>query len=307
MKRNFFLVVLVLPILMEGTAIGAPIPQDVKRAVTFIFVPDEFDQPKANGTGFFTAVKNEDDPNLVNVYLVTAKHVLTNKKTNSRFKHVWVRINKKCAGSQYLKVTFSGAGSSRVFEHEDPNVDIAVIPALPDRKIFDFKCIPENWITTKQMFNDLKIAEGDEIFFTGLFAGYYGNEKNYPIVRFGRVSLITDERIPWRDKKDDKVKLLDLYLVETQSFGGNSGSPVFFWLDPTRDREQIAIGPHRILLAGIIKGSYSETKPIRLVETDAIPVASENLGIAAVVPAYSLREILFSDELKKRRQLNKTD
>ena len=66
MKRNLFLIVLVLPILMEGTAIGAPIPLDVKRAVTFMFVPDGSGQPRPNGTGFFVRVTNEHDPNRLN-------------------------------------------------------------------------------------------------------------------------------------------------------------------------------------------------------------------------------------------------
>jgi hypothetical protein len=296
---------MVLPVLMEKTSVAAPIPQDVKRAVTFIFSPNKSGQPMANGTGFFVGVTNEYDPNLVNPYLVTAKHVLTEKKTNSFFPHIWIRINKRSGDSHYFKISLSGTGAAQVFTHEDPNVDIAVIPIVFDTNVIDFKYIPENLITTKEMFENLKIAEGDEIFFVGLFTGYYGIEKNYPIMRFGRVALITDEKIPWLDKNSNKAKLLELYLVETQSFGGNSGSPVFFWLDPTRDTKLMSIGPHKLLLAGIMKGNYSEAKPIKLVETNVLPLAYENVGIAAVIPAYSLHEILFCDELRKFRHLKK--
>lgn len=305
MKRSVLLIFLVLLLLIEEMAVGTPIPQEVKQAVTFVFVTSDAGKRVPNGTGFFIGVKNEQDPNLVNVYLATARHVVTNKKTASFFKHIWLRMNRKAGDWGYLRIPLSGTDAARVFEHKDPNVDIVVIPILPDRKTFDYKCVPENWITTKEMFENLKIAEGDEIFFVGLFTGYYGIERNYPIVRFGRVALISDENIPWRDKKADKPKLLDLYLVETQSFGGNSGSPVFFWLDPTRDRKRIALGAQKLLLAGIMKGSYSQTKPIGSVETDTVQVAFENLGIAAVVPAYSLHEILFSDELKKQRRLKR--
>lgn len=308
MKPKLVLIVLVVPILTEGIAVGVPIPQDVKQAVTFIFVPDESDQPKPHGTGFFIGVTNEQDPNRVNLYLVTAKHVLTQKKTKSFFNHVWVRMNKKRGGSQRVKIPLSGVRAARVYTHEDPNVDIAVIPVPPDPNIFDFKYIPEKLITTREMFEDLKVAEGDEIFFVGLFTGYYGIERNYPIVRFGRVALITDEKIPWGQTKDGKSTLLNLYLIETQSFGGSSGSPVFFWLDPTRDPKKLVFGAPKLFLGGVMIGHYSGMKPVELLKTNAFPLAArENLGIAGVIPAYSLHEILFSDEVKNRRQVNKTD
>ncbi len=51
-----------------------------------------------------------------------------------------------------------------------------------------------------------------------------------------------------------------------------------------------------------MKGSFLETKPIKLVETAKIPVEKSNLGIAAVIPAYNLYELLFGDELKQRRE-----
>ncbi len=72
----------------------------------------------------------------------------------------------------------------------------------------------------REDFKKLNIREGTEVFFTGLFVPYSGYERMYPIVRFGRVSLVTEEKIKWKDQ------LMDLYLIESGSFGGNSGSPV---------------------------------------------------------------------------------
>jgi len=169
-----------------------------------------------------------------------------------------------------------------------------------DPNIFDCKWIPVDMITTKEIFKESRIREGDDVFFIGLFP-YYGNQRNYPITRFGRVALITDEKIPWKDKKEEVPKMLDLYLVESQSFGGNSGSPVFFYLNATREPGSIVIGAPTLLLAGVMKGCYLDAKEIQVAETSKIPISLENVGIAAVVPAYRLYELLFSDELKKIR------
>jgi len=56
--------------------------QEIKKSVSFIFVPEGADKLKPNGTGFFVGVKNEDNENIFNVYFVTAKHVLKDKDGN---------------------------------------------------------------------------------------------------------------------------------------------------------------------------------------------------------------------------------
>jgi hypothetical protein len=96
---------------------------------------------------------------------------------------------------------------------------------------------------------------------------------------------------------------LQLYLIETQSVGGNSGSPVFFYLGADRAPGVINVGPPILKLAGIMKGSFSEGSPIRFLENAPVPVAAQNLGIAAVVPSYLLYDVLFSGELKKQRAI----
>lgn len=296
-----FLVILILLITSGVDSMATTIPQEVKSTVTFIFIKNNAGQLTPNGTGFFASLKNEHDPNLLNVYLITARHVLLNKKTGSLVNSVYIRLNKKTGDSQICEIVLCGSNAIKVFNHKDTNVDISVIPMVPDPNVFDFKCIPENMITTKEKFTELKITEGDEVFFVGLFTPYFGKQKNYPIVRFGRVALITNEKIPWPEKKDESPKMLDLYLLETQSFGGNSGSPVFFYLGATREPGSIVIGPPKLLLAGVMKGSFLDAKKIQVIETSKIPVSLENIGIAGVVPAYKLHEILFSNELKESR------
>lgn len=133
------------------------------------------------------------------------------------------------------------------------------------------------------------------MFFAGLFTPYPGAEKNYPIVRFGRVALVTDEKIEWGGKP------MDLYLIEAGSYGGNSGSPVFFHFGIERSPGIAVMGNPVLKLAGVMQGSVTELQPIQVVDTSKTPVAISNIGIAAVVPAYKIHEVLFGGELKKRR------
>jgi hypothetical protein len=120
-----------------------------------------------------------------------------------------------------------------VFLHpNDSTADIAVIPFVPDQKLFEFKVLPMAFLTSKKDFLELKIVEGSEVFFTGLFSPHVGTRRNYPVVRFGRVAMITDEKVKFVDYE------ADLYLVETGSFGGNSGAPVFFYLGSDRETDE---------------------------------------------------------------------
>jgi hypothetical protein len=46
--------------------------QEIKKSVSFIFVPDGENKLRANGMEFFIGVKNEANENIFNVYFVMA-------------------------------------------------------------------------------------------------------------------------------------------------------------------------------------------------------------------------------------------
>lgn len=276
---------------------AAPIPSEFKSVVAFIFIENEKGGHVPNGTAFFVGVKNASDPNIFNVYLVTAKHVLYKPNTTKFLDKVFVRLNKKEGGVEIIPIPIKTEGKKRtVFTHNDPNVDIAIIPCLPDQAKYDFKFLPDDMITTKEAYKKLKIREGSEVFFTGQFLHHLGVERNYPIVRFGRVALVTDEKIEW-----ELGKQMDLYLIEAGSYGGNSGSPVFFSLGSDREPGSIIIGSTIYKLAGIMQGTFLDAQKIRVTETKNVPISVSSMGIAAVVPGYKLHEVLFSEEVKKSR------
>jgi hypothetical protein len=300
-----------LTCLTNGLTMASPAPPEIAKTVTFIFLAGDHgaprvqnDAPVANGTGFFVLVENENGPGGYG-YLVTAKHVLKDDK-GDYFRRVFVRINDKKGGSALIPIDLvSSEARQNLFIHDDPTVDIAVVPALPDLNVFDFLAIPTALIKSKEDFKKSTIAVGSDVFFAGLFAPHYGDKINTPIFRFGRVAMLTDDRIRWQEASKP-VEMVELYLLETMSFGGNSGSPVFFSQGADRQPGSIILGPPEITLAGVMRGNFNEPRVGGVIQTPnaVLPVFAQNIGIAAVTPAYLLREILYSDRLKKMRADN---
>lgn len=271
---------------------------EIKKCTTFIFLEKQQEKLVPNGTGFFVGVKNEENTNVYNVYLVTSKHVLQDEKGNY-FPSIVIRLNKLDGTSQLIKIELNK--NIEIFTHTDEDIDIAIFNCVPDQKVFDFKFIQDDLISTNEIVEKNEIAAGDEVFFTGLFTSHLGQKRNQPIVRFGRVALISDEKIEWKEK-DKPAKLFDLYLLECQSYGGNSGSPVFFQLNPLRKPGQLSLGGPIIFLAGIMKGSFLTGSELQITDVTNKIFSLQNIGIAAVTPAYKLHEILFSDKLKELRK-----
>jgi len=259
---------------------------EIKKSVAFVFLIDDQQKVEPFGTGFFIRVPQEHNPQRAVAYFVTAKHVLQDDVGEYRSKIV-IRLNGVDGRTSYTVLTLQ---NHKIFTHEDPNVDIAVIPISLNSSIIDFKLIPSEVVATKDKIKQLGIAEGYDVFFTGLFSSYVGQQRNQPITRFGKVALMPDERIEWKTQKDQPSKLMDLYLMECLSFSGNSGSPVFF---------NMAIGYlSDIYLAGIVMGSYHN---IEIFAYDTF--LKQNLGIVAVTPAYKLYDILFSKQVIDSRKI----
>ena len=255
---------------------------EIKKCVTFIFLKDQGGKYMPNGTGFFVSVNVERDPKLSVVYLVTAKHILQDSNGNF-FATVYIRLNKHGGTSQYIDIPLEA-----VYTHDEPEVDLAIYPLLLDPNEYDYISVASDLISTKKVVAEHNIIEGDEVFFAGLFESHYGQRKNQPILRFGKIALMSDEKIEWKQNNQNASKFLDLYLLECQAYGGNSGSPVFFQLNPFFLPDQLTIeGRPQIYLGGIIMGHFN------LDEILHDRLSRQNMGITAVTPADKLYDVLF--------------
>src|SRR5262249_32247530 len=77
----------------------------------------------------------------------------------------------------------------------------------------------------------IAVEVGDNIFSPGLFVQSAGKKKNLPILRVGNIARMPgDEMIVLETRSRGDVSLR-AYLVETHSWGGFSGAPVFWHFD----------------------------------------------------------------------------
>jgi hypothetical protein len=220
-------------------------------------------------------------------FLVTAKHVVFNKD-GKLLPQFYVRRNKE--GGGFINHWFlCDALEPRVFVHPDKSVDIAVLPISGDPEKM-FTSLPLNLVATRESMKNFKIREGDEMFFLGLFTPFYGSKSNFPVYRFGRLSMIPTERIPFEKDAPEQ----DLLLMETQVFGGNSGAPCFYYFNERRNPNDTSI-----LLAGVVKGYYRDWSQVQHVNATTNSFSERNMGISALTPAYYIRDIVEGEEVKK--------
>jgi len=284
MKKFLFLFLAFVPGFIKSQSMS-----EIKSAVSFVYVKDSLGNPIPNGTCFFVAIKSKTDSLITYPYLVTAKHVLK-KNDTSYYKEILIRMNTIDSSSKYTFLPiFVNSAYKNVFFHSDSTVDIAIIPYVPPKKDYMFSFLDTSFLCDRNHFNAFPITEGTEAFFTGLFTPYVGDRKIYPIVRFGRIALMTNERIDWVGMKREML------LVETSSFGGNSGSPIYFKLVYPNGNTQL-------LLGGVLSGTYRDAAEIVFTTNGKhTPFAIYNNGISGVTPVYLLQEILFNEEVSSLR------
>lgn len=283
------------------------IPKGIEKTVVFIYSESDGAPQHADGTGFLLGVPVPDHPERSWTYLVTAQHVLhvNGQDLNSPFREVvYVRFNqmKGIAALAELDLRESGANQN-VFLDSDRSVDVAVVPIyipIPGGVQVDGLLLSDDMLVTAEDFKKYNIGVGTDMFFTGMFAPYQGLMRNSPIVRFGKLAMIPDEKINFGGRYEDA------YLVETFSFGGNSGSPVFFYPGQDNTPGALLIGTTVLKVAGVMQGFFGDIEPIQLArptneQGPSVPVSQSNSGIAVVIPAQHIRNILDSPVLKALR------
>jgi len=315
---------------MQATT-GAPIPLDFdKNAVQFLFSKSGTNYTPL-GTCFGLDVARTHRPkklrNILTLrspitqhtrYFVTAKHVLFDTNGNLR-PEIYLRVSDESGGVVYGALSPLLTNELRIITHTNRAVDIAAIslrtprtsPPLqgtnPGTLLLKLGSVDSGILADAKSFKKRHIREGDEMFFVGLFTPFYGSKENVPICRFGRLAMLPGEPVPWGNEGG-----ANLYLMEAQCFGGNSGSPAFFYF-PRQHRGSPIIQIHglqrsSILLAGVVKGYFRDWSELLVMNSAAIPYSSQNVGVTAIVPATYLYEMLFTEEQEGfRRQIFKAN
>lgn len=246
------------------------------------------------GTGFFVAVPVDGRPDLNFVYLVTAKHVIEDTKKNSIDGYIHLRLNTRDEGYEFVHVN----SDMWVTHATDESIDASVLMVAPDRDKYSYKAIPLFMSLTHEHSNYSLVGAGDEVFITGLFVKQFGKQRNIPIIRTGNIAMMNEEPVQTKYGQSDAI------LIEARSIGGLSGSPVFvhkFAVEVEDGDLFYRTGGNQLFWLGLIHGHWDEETTPDSLEMDT-SVDRVNMGIAVVVPAEKILEVINHPEFEEKRK-----
>jgi len=265
------------------------------------------------GSGFLTHVSFENNPDWSEVYVVTNRHVVLKAKTPV------VRMNRKDGNVECFPTELSA------WKLPQDGDDIAVLPIR-----FRYHEVRYWSISEKLFLNDSIVASedvgiGDEAFMVGRFISHEGREKNSPSLRFGTIAMMATERIASPYGIDQES-----FLVEVRSLPGYSGSAVFLYTpnamndmsmmrNGIRRPEDITffgnssnalaavefLKPKGPYLLGIDWCHIPRRTPVRNAAGEPVDGdwhVEENTGMAGVIPAWKISEVLNCEEFRMQRK-----
>lgn len=299
------------------------IPEEFIKSAVFLCTEERSEEggmeriPKA--TAFWVSIAIEGTMGHV-AYFVTARHCLYEARAN-RHETIYLRFNLR-KGPGYLEVP-TRIDDWTLSASSDVAANMLVPAYLPGGwKFEDFDIMafnsdyfvgpgPDYQYVSKELEGPpIRPRVGTELFFVGLFTEQYGKEKNLPIARFGHIARMPS-MIKFKDAGDTTYES-PAYLAEFHSWGGHSGSPVYFLeqrmlLSPEVDKKGKLIGRARSEVGwtsgflGMVSGHYEIGKKAETTGDMGTVETKLNSGIATVIPAEAIRLLLVRDDMVKQR------
>jgi hypothetical protein len=225
-------------------------------------------------------------------YVVTTRHLANlSYQTN-----LYLRVSRRAAGFIDIPIP-----SDSWVRHDRTDVAVAAIELPPDEELPDISIVRLERFMTDRAVVEVGVKEGDHLFFSGLFVQHHGRGRTLPIVRFGSIALMPHEPVEIETEPNGPKILVDAYLAESRSWGGASGSPVFIYFG--LDRPAMYGHQRHPFLLGVVHGHYDIHREIEFVGDvlggGKVPI---NAGIAIVIPAQKIAELLMQDDLVQERR-----
>ncbi|MDP2408951.1 MAG: hypothetical protein Q8M26_01565 [Pseudolabrys sp.] len=193
-----------------------------RKCVVFLGILDDNGAFAPYGTGFIVMYGPEGS---LFGYLVTAKHVLDDMLSTKR--QMVARVNDINGEAQVGNLD----AAHWEFHPTDPKCDVAVSGFTASRDTFDFRGVMlSDGIVTPEYITEHDIGAGDQVYTTGLLVSHFGRTKNVPIVRIGNIAAMSEGSVDLGESLGHQ----EVYLTESRSIGGLSGSPVFLQTVPHR-------------------------------------------------------------------------
>jgi hypothetical protein len=267
------------------------VPQAFLNCCLYIY-PSKADAERGTligGTGFLVTVPIPSETTLAwQLYVVTAKHVI------SKLESPVLRINLMAGGFESVETN-----NERWSKCKD--ADLAVLSLGLEYEKYRYWFIHiEEFVDSP---NTQGVGIGDDTFMVGRFVSQDGEQQNTPTARFGNISMMPNAEQP-------------NFLVEHRSLPGFSGSPVFVWINPGLLRlpyAKVELNPHYDpmkygpWLLGIDSCHLQNYNALLNSNDDkdiAIPLrwVKANTGMAEIVPAWKLADVLHSEAFTIQRE-----
>jgi len=154
--------------------------------------------------------------------------------------------------------------------------------------------LPIECLVSKEFVAEHGAGIGDEVMMIGRFINREGIQYNSPTARFGHIAQMAGDPI---DAQEEAI------LCEVRSIGGYSGSPVFVVPNRSYGRPGKRLPEDRVIILGVDFCHINDFADARdeggrRMPHIRVPV---NTGMAGVVPAWKLYELLMCQELVDQR------
>lgn len=230
-----------------------------------------------SGTGFLYMLEAHGEVPV----LITNKHVLAGARLIGLTFHAATGDKEKPVPEQGPgRLIAISSDHAAIFEHPDPDVDLAAIPLMPIVE----HVVRMGWhpyikcLCAKQLPNN-SIKEGlgsiEEIFMVGYPNGLSDTANNFPIVRRGITS--TPFCSDYLGRKE--------FLADVPVYGGSSGSPIFVVNEGTWAAGTGLMEGTRFSLLGVLYAGHTQTVNGRIV---AEPVPTNFVSVAKIESMINL-------------------
>jgi len=251
------------------------------------------------GSGFIVGVRSNVFQEMAYLYAVSNHHVIT----SGQYGNAVIRLN-TIAGNINIKER-----KPHEWESHPRGLDISITPIQLDEETKNISFVDERNFITEEIISKFNIGPGDDLFMVSALSTNVGKQRNAPAVRFGNLSQMPIEGEPLRGTNGIDQ---ESFSADMRSIPGHSGSPVFLEIPRTSARydkdEKGYLTPSEvsyIFLLGIDWSHLNYNSPVLdacMEKVDPPRFVKLNSGIAGVIPAWNIREVLYMEKFVEQRK-----